>query len=319
MTTRRAIVVLVVLALILVATGFMALRTGAADATALIVSEIRAPRVIMAVLIGAGLGLAGTTMQAVTRNPLADPAIVGVSAGGALGAAIALSVGLRFATAPTAALAVAIALVAIAVVVATSSSQGRPEVVTLVLAGVAVTAFATAAITVLVSTTGNAEVRSVVFWTSGSLALCTWSAVSSVAPWVIAGTIAVAWIARDLDVLSLGDRAAHSSGVPVRRVRVVGLVGVTMLVAAGVAVTGIIAFIGLVIPHAMRSIIGPKHSLLLPASALAGAVLLLLADTVARTIAQPVEIPVGAITALIGAPVFFVLLLRTRRRQGGWS
>ena len=316
---RRSVVTVLVLGIVLVIACAIALRTGAADTTAVIVSEIRAPRVAMAVLIGAGLGLAGTAMQAVTRNPLADPAIVGVSAGAALGAAAAIALGLGFATIGATSAAVIVALVAIAVVLGVSMSDGRPSVVTLVLAGVAVTAFATAAVTVVVSTNDDAAIRSIAFWTSGSLALSTWPGLVSMLPWVAIGTVLIALIARDLDLLALGDRAAHAGGVPVRRVRVLGLVGIALLVASGVAVAGVIAFIGLVIPHAMRAIIGPRHATLLPASALAGAVLLLAADTIARTAAQPVEIPVGAITALVGAPAFFVLLLRTRRRQGGWA
>ena len=315
----RSVVTIVVLALLLVIACAVALRIGAAETTAVIVSEIRAPRVAMAVLIGAGLGLAGTVMQAVTRNPLADPAIVGVSAGAALGAAAAIALGLGFASLGATTVAVILALLAVGIVLAVATSDGRPSVVTLVLAGVAVTAFATAAVTVVVSTNDDAAIRSIAFWTSGSLALSTRTGVLSMLPWVAIGTALVILVARELDRLALGDRAAQSSGVPVRRVRALGLVGVALLVASGVAVAGVIAFIGLVIPHAVRAVTGPRHAVLLPASALAGALLLLVADTVARTVAQPVEIPVGAITALVGAPAFFVLLLRTRRRQGGWA
>lgn len=315
----RALTVILVLAIALTAAVIVALQVGAADTTALIVSEIRAPRIAMAVLIGAGLGVAGATMQAVTRNPLADPAIVGVSAGAALGAAIAIGAGAAFATVPATAVAVAVALIAIAIVLAVSMSDGRPQVVTLVLAGVAVTAFATAAVTVVVTANQDAAVRSIAFWTSGSLALATWSGLQAMLPWLVAGAIAIALVSRDLDPLALGDRAAHASGVSVRRVRVIALIGIALVVASGVAVAGVIAFVGLVVPHAVRAVTGPRHALLLPACALAGALLLLAADTIARTAAQPVEIPVGAITALVGAPAFFALLLRTRRAQGGWS
>lgn len=317
--SRRALAVIAILAIATAACAAIALRIGFAETTPVILAEIRAPRVAMALLIGAGLGLAGATMQAVTRNPLADPAIVGVSAGAALGAALAIAAGFAFATLPSMAFAVVVAIAAIAVVLTAASTDGRPEVVTLVLAGVAVTAFATAAVTVVVSTNHDAAIRSLSFWTTGSLALSTWPAVTSAAPWIAIGAVAVGLVARDLDLLVLGDRAAHASGVRVRRVRATGLVGVALLVAAGVAVAGVIAFVGLVVPHAIRSLIGPHHAALLPASALAGSLLLLVADTVARTAAQPIEIPVGAITALIGAPFFFALLLRTRRRQGGWA
>lgn len=161
--------------------------------------------------------------------------------------------------------------------------------------------------------------RSVTFWSSGSLALSTWSTALTVAPFVLVGAVLAAVVARSLDVLALGDRAAAAAGVDVRRVRIGSLAAVVLLVGAAVGAVGVIAFVGLLVPHAVRALIGPRHRSLLLVSALAGALLLLLADTLARLLANPVEIPIGAVTAVIGAPAFFVLLRRTRARQGGWA
>ena len=297
----------------------LALTLGAADASAEIVMSIRAPRVAMAVLVGSGLALAGALMQGGLANPLADPALVGVSAGAALGAVAAASVGVAFGTLPAGLAATIGAAVAVVIVVAASLHDSRPEVVTLLLAGVAVAAFAGALLAVIVSLSPSAAVRSLTFWSSGSLALSTWSGVVSVAPFVIAGAALAASVARPLDVLSLGDRGAAAAGVDVRAVRYRALAAVVLLVGAGVGAVGVIAFVGLMIPHAVRAVIGPRHAPVLLLSALAGSLLVLAADTLARLVANPVEIPIGAITAVIGAPAFFVLLRRTRARQGGWA
>ena len=315
---RRPLIVIFLTAVLVLAV-VIAFRVGAAESSAVILREIRAPRIVMALMIGAGLGLAGTVMQAITHNPLADPAIVGISGGAALGAAAVISLGVGFGSPVVAAAAVLVALLVAWAINLISRTEGRSEVVTLVLAGVAITAFAAAAVSVLVSTNTSPAIRSISFWTSGSLALSTWSGITSVAPFVLVGVVIVALISGSLDPLSLGDRGAQAAGVDVTRTRVGGLAAVVLLVAAGVSVVGMIAFIGLVIPHAVRAVLGPQHRLLLLASAISGALVLLIADTAARVAVQPVEIPVGAITAIVGAPIFLVLLLRTRAQQGGWA
>lgn len=307
------------LVLAVVAVAAVALTLGVADSSTEIVMSIRAPRVAMAVLIGSGLALAGALMQGGLANPLADPALVGVSAGAALGAVVAASVGIAFGTLPAGMAATIGAALAVLIVVAASLHDSRPEVVTLLLAGVAVAAFAAALLTVIVSLSPSAAVRSITFWSSGSLALSTWSAVVSVAPFVVVGAALAASVARPLDVLSLGDRGAAAAGVDVRAVRYRALAAVVLLVGAGVGAVGVIAFVGLMIPHAVRAVIGPRHAPVLLLSALAGSLLVLAADTLARLVANPVEIPIGAITAVLGAPAFFVLLRRTRARQGGWA
>lgn len=318
MRSRWALLALV-LGLLLVVCAVVALEVGIAETSAQIIWNIRAPRVVMALLVGSGLALAGVLMQGSLSNPLADPGLVGVSAGAALGAVVAVGFGAAFNTPVTSIAACLGAAGATAIVVAVSLHDRRPEVVTLLLAGVAVTAFAGAVLAVIVSLSTSAAARSITFWSSGSLALSTWGAVWAVAPFVIVGAIVAATTARSLDVLSLGDRGAISAGVDVAAVRYRALAAVVLLVAAGVASVGVIAFVGLLIPHAMRMVVGPRHGRLLVLSALAGALLILLADTLARLVANPLEIPIGAITAVIGAPVFFLLLRRTRARQGGWA
>lgn len=318
MSARRWLIATALL-LVLLAAVAIALRVGIAEPTAEIVWSIRAPRVVMALLVGSGLAIAGALMQGSLGNPLADPGLVGVSAGAALGAMAAVAVGASFNTVLTAAIACIGAAIATVVVVSVSMRDRRPEVVTLLLAGVAVTAFAIAAIAVVSALSTSAAMRSITFWSSGSLALSTWDGVVSVAPFVAVGVILAATVAGPLDVMSLGDRAALATGVDVTRVRYRSLAAVILLVAAGVAAVGVIAFVGLLVPHAVRMVVGPRHGPLLVLSALGGALLILVADTVARVAANPVEIPIGAITAVLGAPVFFLLIRRTRARQGGWA
>jgi iron complex transport system permease protein len=299
--------------------GGIAVFTGVADSSAVIIQSIRGPRIVMAIAVGAGLAAAGVLLQGSLRNPLADPALVGISAGAALGSVLAATVGISFATLGSAAAATVGAAGATALVVWASVREGRPEVVTLLLAGVAVSAFAAAVVAMLVSAVPSASTRPLSFWTSGSLALSTWNGVIAVLPFVAAGMAVAATVSTRLDVLALGDRDAAASGVDPARLRWAALSAVVLLVGAGVAVVGVIAFLGLVVPHAMRVLIGPRNGPLLVVSSLAGAMILLLADLAARSIAQPVELPVGAVTAIIGAPVFFVLMRRTRVRQGGWA
>ncbi len=322
----RTAVVLIALAVILIAAAAAALLVGAAETTSVIVTEIRAPRIALTLIVGAGLGISGALLQGTLRNPLADPGIIGVSASAALGAVTTIAI----AAAVWPAVSGSVWLTAIGATVAgiagmalvlwiARSASGRTEVVTLVLGGVAVTAFAAAVLSVVVAVSDDAGARSTTFWTTGSLALATWPAVWSTLPFLALAVILAALVARDLDVLALGDRAAWAVGVPIERTRILALGAAVVAVSAGVAVVGVIAFVGLVVPHAVRLLIGPRHGGLLVGSALAGALLLLIADTIARTVVSPVELPLGVVTAVIGAPIFVVLLRRTRSAQGGWA
>ncbi len=316
----RTAVVLVALAMVLAAVAAAALLVGAAETSSVIVTEIRAPRIALTLVVGGGLGLSGALLQGTLRNPLADPGIIGVSASAALGAVIAVALGAAYSSwlAAIGATIAGIAGMALVMWIARSAS-GRTEVVTLVLGGVAVTAFAAAVLSVVVAVSDTAGARSATFWTTGSLALATWPGVWATLPFLLLAAILAMVVARELDVLALGDRAAWAAGVDVNRTRMLALGAAVLAVSAGVAVVGVIAFVGLVVPHVVRMLLGPRHGGLLIGSALAGALLLLIADTIARTIVSPVELPLGVVTAVIGAPVFVVRLRRTRAAQGGWA
>jgi len=282
--------------------------------------EIRFPRVALACVVGAALGCGGATMQGTFGNPLAEPGIVGVSSGAVLGAVAQIVLGFSvFGNWSITAAAFAGGLVTVVAVYLSARSEGRTEVVTLVLTGIAVNALAGAVIGLFTYLSTDAQLRSITFWTLGSVAQATWTKVMVVAPVAIVGIVAATLFARRLDLLALGEPAARHLGVDVERLRMGMLVVVALLTASAVAVSGIILFVGLVIPHLVRMVAGPAHRLLLPASALAGAAILVLADLIARTAAAPAELPLGVLTALVGSPFFFWQLRRTRARQGGWA
>jgi len=282
--------------------------------------EIRFPRVVLALVVGASLGAAGATMQGSFSNPLAEPGVIGVSAGAAVGAVAQIALGISFGgTWATVICAFIGGFLTVLLVYLAARSNGRTEVVTLVLTGIAVNALAGAVIGLLTFYSNDAELRSITFWTLGSMAQATWAKVAVVAPIAALGTAIAIVSARQLDLLSLGERPARHLGVDVEALRIRSLVAVALLTASAVAVAGIISFVGLVIPHVMRMLGGPAHRMLLPASALAGAGILVGADLAARTIADPSEVPLGVLTALIGAPFFLWQLRRTRAQQGGWA
>lgn len=297
----------------------VSLNFGAASTDSVVIWNIRLPRTIAATLVGVGLASAGVLLQGSLRNPLADPALVGVSAGAALGAVLGAAIGLPFNSIGVTSVAVVTSSIAMAFVLWVSRSNGRIEVVTVLLSGIAVSAFGAAAMSIIISTSNAAGTRSVSFWTTGSFSLSNWSGVNAMWPAIAIGMVLAFFLAPSLDLLALGDEGAHASGVAVSRVRALALLAAVLLTAAGVAVVGVIAFVGLVVPHAVRLVIGPSHRQLLVVSAVGGAAVLLLADTIARLALSPIEIPVGSVTAIVGAPVFFVMLGRARNRQGGWA
>jgi iron complex transport system permease protein len=282
--------------------------------------NVRFPRVALALLVGAALGGAGAVMQAVFGNPLAEPSVVGVSSGAAVGACAVIVFQWTFLGAMTIpAVAFLAGLGTTLLVYLLSRSSGRTEVVTLVLMGIAVNAVATALIAYLVFLGDTQAREQIVFWQLGSFNGARWEAVRVVAPVVLVGLLAVLVMARRLDLLALGERAARHAGVHVERLRLVAVVVVAALVAAGVAFAGIIAFVGLVVPHLVRMVVGPGHRVLVPASVLGGALMLVVADLVARTAVPYAELPIGMLTALVGGPFFFWMLLRTRAAAGGWG
>lgn len=276
-----------------------------------IVWELRMPRVLTAAAVGAGLALCGGIMQAVLRNPLADPYLLGLSSGASLGAVIVIVLGAALAL-PVAAFGGA--LLALMATLLLAGSVGRITASRTILAGIAVSAVLGALTSLIIfwSATGDSY-REILGWLLGSLAGVTWptASVALIALLIVGGPLLLS--GGVLDAFAFGDRAASSLGVSVARTRWV-LLGATALLTGGlVAVSGSIGFIGLVVPHAVRLLVGAQHRMLLPLSALTGAVFLIWADTLARTLFDPKELPVGVVTALIGAPLFAVLLLRNRR------
>jgi iron complex transport system permease protein len=282
--------------------------------------NIRLPRVLLALSVGGGLGIAGCALQGVFRNPLADPGIIGVSSGGAVAAIGLIVLGiapLGAMSMPAAAFAGGLALTI--AVYGLSRRDGRTEVVTLVLTGVAFTAIAGGIIGFLTFYATDTQLRNIVFWSLGSVGGATWDAAVPALIVSAAGALLLCQFGHSLNLLALGEREAFHLGVDTERVRVAVIVLAALVTGAAVAFAGIVGFVGLVVPHMLRLIIGPDHRRLLPATALLGASMVLIADLVARTIVAPAEMPLGVVTALAGGPYFLWLIHRTRRRQGGWA
>lgn len=281
-----------------------------------VVVQLRLPRIVVGAMVGASLGLAGSAMQGLFRNPLADPGIIGVSSGGAAAAVVAIVLGLHdlfFLALPTAAFLGALA--AALLVYALAVASGQFSAATLLLAGVAVNAFLGAVISaVMVMTPSDEVLRSITFWLAGGLDARRWEHVAMVAPFTGLGGLALIAMARDLNLLMLGDDDARSLGVRVTVSRALILGAGALVTGSAVAVSGTIAFVGLATPHMVRMLAGSDHRALLPLSALGGAVFLVAADTVARAAAAPAELPVGVVTSFVGAPFFLVLLLHARGR-----
>ncbi len=278
-----------------------------------IIWEGRVPRVLTAAAVGGGLALCGAVMQALTRNPLADPYLLGLSSGASTGAVIVIVLGAAVAL-PFAAFAGA--LLALGLTLGLARAAGLAVSTAVVLAGLAVSAVLSALTSLVIFWSAtNDSYREILSWLLGSLGGADWSdaALAGIAVGVCAVPLLAS--ARPLDSLALGDTAAEALGIPVPRVRVALFACTALLTGALVAVSGSIGFVGLILPHAVRAVVGARHRAVLPVSLLAGAVFLIWADTIARTVFEPRELPVGIVTALIGGPVFALLLLRKRARS----
>ena len=279
--------------------------------------NIRLPRVLLAVLVGGALATAGVIMQGLFRNPMADPGLLGVSSGSALmvGVAIIFPVSLpaAFLLYEQMIFAVVGSLVVCAVIFLISLRHHHGGMIQLLLAGIAINALCGAAIGILSYVGDEQQLRQLTLWMMGSLGQAQWPTLLVAASFAVPAMLATAWLATTLNLLQLGDEEAHYLGVNVKHKRQLLLLLSSLLVGAAVSVSGVIGFIGLVIPHLIRMTIGADHRWLLPCSTLAGACLLLVADTLARTLVQPAEMPVGLLTSLIGGPYFLWLILRTRR------
>jgi iron complex transport system permease protein len=282
--------------------------------------NIRLPRLVMGMLVGAALAVSGAVMQGLFRNPLADPGIVGITAGATLGAILAMVLGGAL---PAAIFAlVGAQLVPLAAFVGAwattlvlyraATRHGRTSVATMLLAGIALTALAMAVSGILIFIADDQQLRDLTFWSLGSLAGASWPKLAVTAPVILAALFGATFLGPALNALALGEATAAHVGVPVQRMKNAAILAVAAAVGAGVAVSGGIGFIGIVVPHLLRLSTGPDHRPLLVNAALLGATLLVLADMVARTAVQPAELPIGIITAVIGAPVFLWILLRQR-------
>jgi iron complex transport system permease protein len=293
--------------------------SGVTQTEQVIVWLVRTPRVLVAAFVGASLAVAGAQMQGLFRNPLASPDVIGSSSGGALGAVVALASGLAMSSLfymPV--LSFVGSLVALFLVYTIATRRGRTPVATLLLAGVALNAMIGAATSFLITLKWvRLEVaQEILFWLMGGLDSRTWEHVWLVLPCFVAGLVPAFLYARDLDVLLLGEEAALAVGTDVEHVKRVVITGAALLTGGAVAVSGVIGFVGLVVPHIVRLVIGPKHRHLLAASALTGAAFLIIADILARTLQRPQEIRLGIITSIFGAPFFLYLLVRHQRPIG---
>lgn len=333
LTLGRFVSVLGLMLLVLAATAALGLAIGPSDLAgesvlsvlfgsaqpgpaADIVWKIRLPRIVLAMLVGASLSSAGVVFQALLRNPLADPFILGVSGGAALGGIAMLSLGgalgFGYAAVPPAAFAGAVAATILLYLVAGVS--GRVSATNLLLTGVVFNAFASAAIVFLASVAGLADGARIFLWLIGNLSAARIDVAGWVAVFLVVGLLGALALGRSLNLLALGDEPAEQLGVPVDWHKRVLLIATALMVGAAVSVAGLVGFVGLIIPHLLRLLLGPDHRLLVPAAAIGGAAFLVICDTVARSLLGGRELPVGAITAIIGGPLFLFLLRRHHTR-----
>lgn len=343
---RLARVVIALLVVFAAATFVGSIMTGAADASLsnvvrwllgandadqvlsvrdrIIILDIRLPRAVLGMLVGASLAVSGVVMQGLFRNPLADPGLVGVSSGASLGAVLLIVLGSAvfgplFALFGFYALPVAAfigGLVTTLLLYRIATRGGQTSVATLLLAGIALGALTGAFTGVLIFMADDKQLRDVTFWGLGSLAGANWTKIAAAAPIILLSLAVTPFLSRGLNAITLGEAAAFHMGIPVQRMKNIAIVSVAAATGASVAVSGGIGFVGIVVPHLLRLVIGPDHRYLVPASALLGGTLLILADMIARTIASPAELPIGIVTAFIGAPFFLWILLRGRTNMG---
>jgi iron complex transport system permease protein len=341
--THRGVLVLLLLAALLFAACLISLGSGPtgvglgelwayvigngaslSEQERVVLEAVRLPRTALGLLVGAGLAVSGAMMQGLFRNPLADPGIVGVTSGAGLFAVVAIVLGATV-LAPLSALLGNYFLPLMAffggllntwILYLIATRDGRTSTTALILSGIAIGAFAAAFMGLLIFMADDRQLRDITFWSLGSLGGATFGRVLSILPFIVLVMGIIPFVARGLDALVLGDAAAFHMGIPVQRLKKIVIVAVAAACGSTVAVAGSIGFVGIVVPHLLRLVMGPSHRFLLPGSALGGGALLLIADSVARTVAAPAELPIGVVTALFGAPVFLFLLLS---RQGGLS
>ena len=280
-----------------------------------IIIEVRLPRILLGALVGAALGIAGCSMQGMFRNPMASPYVTGIASGAAFGASLIIILGIGTGWIVPSAFLFSVSCAFLVYFVA--RARGKVPVGTLLLVGIAISLFFSALVSFTQYVAGEREVRQIVFWLMGGLWASSWEKVVMSLPLILLGSIGISFFNRDLNILLSGEETALDLGVDVENVRKMVLVLAFLITATCVAFCGIIGFVGLIIPHMMRIIVGPDHRILLPSSFLAGAIFLIWTDTLACRIIAPTELPVGIITAILGVP-FFLFLLRSRKKQIGF-
>lgn len=289
---------------------------GISNTQNLIVSNIRLPRIILSAAIGAGLSIVGCVFQAIFKNPMADPYVLGISSGSALGASIAIVMGFEMTILGIGAIttfAFAGALLTTFTVYSIAKVGAKLPTNTLLLAGVSVS-FLLSSIISLIMIFNRDQVEQIVFWTMGSVSSANWKQVFSLLPFVLIGCVLIYVFSRDLNLMLTGDETATNLGIEVDKVKKIVLIISSIIIAACVSVSGIIGFVGLIIPHMIRILVGPDHRILLPFTTLGGAIFMIISDTLARTLVPPAEIPVGAITSIFGAPYFIYLLIKNKKK-----
>lgn len=297
------------------------IQTNWKESTEQIILKVRLPRVVLAILVGACLSLAGAGFQGVLRNPLADPYILGVASGAAVGAAFIILFGLQTVllgvwTIPI--VAFVTALISLFIVLKLANIDGQYNLETIILSGVVVSAFLSSFVSFMVAMS-DTVVNQIVFWLMGSLSMQGWKFIIVLIPYFIVGFIILIIYSRTLNIFALGERQAAHLGVNVKRTRLIILIISTFITAAAVSIVGTIGFVGLVVPHLVRLMVGPDYRVLIPITAIFGAIYVLWADTIARTLLSPTEIPLGVVTAFLGAPFFAYLLRKSKQMKGGVS
>ena len=286
-----------------------------------IVLQIRLPRVIAAAIVGVALTAAGVVLQGLLRNPMADPYVLGISAGASLGASLAIGFGLG---ATVLGFLYAVPLMAFIgalgtiFVVYNVAKRGGASMLTLLLIGIAASSFLSAIVSLIKLVSADA-LHGIIYWIMGSLQVAGWNHVIIASPLIFGGLLVIFYFARDMNMISLGETQAQHLGVDSEKLKTRMLICVSLITAAAVSISGIIGFIGLIIPHTTRILVGPDHRILIPTSSLLGAIVLILCDTMARMLLSPAEIPVGIITSILGVPFFVYLLLSRKRSIGNWS
>ncbi|MCW4035248.1 MAG: iron chelate uptake ABC transporter family permease subunit [Candidatus Bathyarchaeota archaeon] len=287
-----------------------------------VVLNIRFPRVLAATVVGVALTCAGVVLQGLLRNPMADPYVLGISAGASLGASLAIAFGLGSTFlgylygVPLMAFVGALATIFIVYNIAKRGNGS--SMLSMLLIGIAASAFLSAIVS-LIKLISSEALHGIIYWIMGSLQFSGWNHVIIASPLIFVGMVVIYYFSRDLNMIALGETQAKHLGVDADKLKTRMLVCASLITAAAVSISGIIGFVGLIIPHITRLLIGPDHRILIPASSLLGAIVLILCDTMARTVMSPAEIPVGIITALLGCPFFVYLLLRRRTSFGNWQ